>query len=154
MKWAGSALPGPVPAGWTAALLEVGVRRVTVWSRTDEQKPEEDEGEQGYPMSHCDMLLEQLYSRTDYITIFTFSATMAVSATMAAVTAARTAASPFTLLGCALGLVLISQPIQVWVVHGLRARTRVIVDERILLRSSKQQQTGLHTRLELSPAFN
>ena len=99
MKWAKYLLPGLVQACWTAALLEVGVHRVTVWSRTDEQKPEEDKGEQGYPMSHCDMLLEQLYSQIDYITIFTFSATMAFFATIAAVTAARTAASSFTILG-------------------------------------------------------
>ena len=59
MKRAGSALPGPVPAGWTAALLEVGVRRVTVWSRTDEQEPEENKGEQGYHASHGSLVFEQ-----------------------------------------------------------------------------------------------
>ena len=86
MKRAGSALPGPVPAGWAAALLEVGVRRVAVWSRTDEQEPEENEGEQGYQVRSIDILLDEFHARTAYITLFT---SLAVASLTTTTTSAR-----------------------------------------------------------------
>ena len=81
MKWAGPALPAPVPAGWAAAPLEVGVRRVTVWRRTDEQEPEENEGEQGYHVRYFDILADEFHARMEYITTFTCLSSLTTTAT-------------------------------------------------------------------------